>query len=659
MSRNATLLALALAVAGCETSHSVLPGEGDGGVVTTDTDMDFISDEEEGRSERRDTDGDGVYDYEDTDSDNDGIPDATEAGDDNVSTDPVDSDMDAVPDYVDSDSDDNGIPDEVEGTGDFDLDGIPDYADLDDDNDFVRDRDELDGILDPPLDTDRDGNPNFRDPDSDDDLILDGDDGPADTDEDGLLDWEDLDSDEDGIPDRDEAGDDDVFSPPIDSDGDGTPDFRDPDSDNDGLSDRLEDRLGTDPRLRDSDDDGVDDLIENAAGTDPLDASESPRTRGDFVFVVDYMEPPAPARDTLEFRTSIQFADIYFLFDISGSMGTEIDSLRTAVSTVINNLTCERFGTTCRTDGDCAVGQVCSLTGSCIEDPSMSSCVASPWTGGGYYEDHLVNLLSLQGDPSATSSALSVSTFGSTESMYGAVWSVFDPEASPLDEMGCASPMAGRVGCVGFREEAVRILVTFSDEDSDGAETVEQAASALTDSGTTFIGVWSGAAGSTAREDMDALAMSSGSLDRTGAPLVFEGVDAAVVPAVTDAINEIVEGVPLRVTIEASDEPGDAGDALQFIDYVEVNVGGGRCSAISPTEDTDGDTHDDAFPSLLPGTPVCWDVVPSTNITVPRRVDEPQVFEARLTVSGDGSPLDARLVYFLVPPDVELPGGPD
>ena len=37
----------------------------------------------------------------------------------------------------------------------------------------------------------------------------------------------------------------------------------------------------------------------------------------------------------------------------------------------------------------------------------------------------------------------------------------------------------------------------------------------------------------------------------------------------------------------------------------------------------------------------------------------PLVFKARLTVYGDGSPLDSRFVYFLVPPRIEGPGGPD
>lgn len=657
--------ALALAVVGCDDgSGDGDAGVGDGAVDTTDADMDGIRDVDEGRDTRVDTDGDGTPDYLDTDSDDDGFLDAVEAGDTDVASPPRDSDSDGIPDFQDTDSDENGFPDSVEGGDDFDRDGIPNYADLDDDNDRAPDARELEGILDPPPDSDGDGAPNFRDPDSDDDFILDGDEFGVDTDRDGLRDFEDSDSDDDGIPDREEAGDEDLYSEPVDSDGDMIPDFRDPDSDNDGLSDADERLGGSDPTREDTDGDGVSDLIETAAGTDPTDSTTSPRTRGDFVFVVPYEEEPSPTRDTLEFRTSIQFADVYFLFDISGSMGTEIDELQTAVTTVIDDLTCEDFGTSCRTDSDCTIGQVCSLGGSCIADPSMSSCVASPWTGAAYYEDQYWHTggsegpgVRLQSDPTVTASTMAAwGTFGGTEELFQAVWGVADPMAAP-NAVGCETPMAGFVGCPAFREEAVKILVTFTDEDSDGTETAMQAADALRAQGITFIGVWSGSEGSANRQDLVDIATMSDSLAGDGTPLVFDGRDTDVVPAVTAAINEIVEGVPLRVTIEATDEPGDAGDALQFIDYLEINTSGGACSAVSPLEDTDDDGRMDAFPSLLPGTPVCWDVVPLRNDTV-EPTPSPQVFRARLTVAGDGSPLDARVVYFLVPPEIEPPGGP-
>lgn len=647
-------------IAACDdVGTTATDGGGSDAGSLLDSDGDTITDEHEGAAERVDTDLDGVPDYLDTDSDGDGISDRDEAGDESLATRPEDADSDLTPNFRDADSDDNGISDTDEGVGDNDGDGIPDFRDLDDDNDLVRDAVELAGFVDPPADTDDDGVPNFRDPDSDGDGILDGDEYPYDTDRDGLFDWEDLDTDGDGIPDEEEAGDDDLRSPPIDTDGDGVPDFRDADSDNDGLSDRDEVLRGTSPTAADSDRDGVSDLIEVAAGTDPLDGAVSPRTRGDFVFVVPYMEPATPARDTLGFRTNIQFADIYFLFDASGSMSGSIGALRGAVGTLIGDLTCTDSGIACTSDSECSGGQVCSaFSGTCIEDPGTSRCLLSPYTGAGYYEAEYRNLLSLQPSAAATSTALGFTTFGGTENLYRATWGVADPVASPGVEVDCAAPAPGFIGCPAFREDAVRILVTFTDEDSDGSETPMQAGDALYDAGVTFIGVWAGTPGNTQREALVNLAVASRSLSSTRAPLVYDGSDASVVPAVTAAINEIVEGVPLRITIEAADEPGDAGDALPFIDHLETNTSGGRCPALGALEDTDGDGFSDAFAAVLPGTPVCWDVIPAQNDTVEPST-EPLVFRARLTVRGDGSPLDSRIVYFLVPPRIEMPGGPD
>jgi len=658
------LVLLLFAIAGCDpggdppSRDGSTPGGDAGPPAGADSDGDNISDDDEGRAIGLDTDDDGTPDWMDDDSDGDGIPDIEEAGDDNPATPPRDADGDTVPDFQDDDSDGNGIPDSEETRGDVDGDGIPDSSDTDDDDDLINDRDELGGMLDPPADTDMDGVPDYQDRDSDGDTIMDGHERDADTDGDGILDTADLDSDDDGITDADEAGDDDVETLPVDTDMDGVFDFRDTDSDNDGLSDTDEVTVHmTSPTAADSDMDGVSDLIEVAGGTDPLDGMDSPRTRGDFVFVVPYMEPPDPTEDTLMFRTNIAFADIYFLFDHSGSMGPETMALQMAVQSIVNDLQCTDSGTACMRDSDCsASGQVCSpFTMTCIEDPGMSNCILSPYTGIGHYESEYENEVSLQADPAVTAGA-TWSITGGTEELYEAVVGVVDPGAVS-GESGCTGPTPGFIGCVDYRSSAVRILVAFTDEDSDGGTTAATAATALTDNGVTFIGVWSGSAGSSARADLVTLANMSGSLDRAGSPLVFDGDGPGVVPAVTSAINEIVEGVPLRVTIAATDEPGDDGDALQFIDRLQTNTTDPGCSMLM-TEDTDADGFDDAFPAVTPGSPVCWDVIPLQNDTVmPTTV--PQVFQARLTVSGDGSPLDARIVYFLVPPDVELPGGPD
>jgi hypothetical protein len=640
---------------GCGDDDAVMDPDGSVGM---DSDGDTITDADEGAGSRADTDGDGTLDFNDTDSDGDGILDRVEAGDQDLGTLPHDADADLVPNFRDLDADGNGFPDAVEGTEDNDLDGIEDFQDIDDDNDLVPDASELGGLLDPPADIDADGVPNYRDPDSDDDLIIDGDEFAVDTDRDGLIDWEDLDSDADGLSDEMEAGDRDIRSQPIDTDGDLKPDFRDPDSDNDGLSDRAEVENGTIPILADSDGDMVDDLIEAAAGTDPLDPSTSPRTRGDFVFVVPFEQDPMPPRDTLQFRTNIQFADIYFLFDASGSMDNEIDALRGAVTGLITELTCTDSRVGCGSDSECGSDQICSaFTSTCIEDPSTSSCLLSPWTGAGYYETELNNVLSLQEDPARTATALSFTTFGGTEQLNRCVWGLADPAAAPGVETGCTGPGPGAIGCPSFREDAVRIMVAFTDEDSDGPEPAAAAGEALRDAGIAFIGVWSESPSAPERRSLVDVAIASESVDRDGAPLVYDGADVAIVPAISSAINEIVEGVPLRATIEATDEPDDAGNSLQFIERLETNTSGGRCVNVG-VEDTDGDGRPDTFPAVLPGTPVCWDVIAKRNDTVmPELV--PLVYRARLTVRGDGSPLDSRIVYFLIPPTIEDPGGPD
>ncbi|AKF03801.1 hypothetical protein [Sandaracinus amylolyticus] len=634
------------------------------GAPAADEDGDGISDADEDRATNRDSDSDGTPDFRDDDSDGDGIFDRDEAGDTDPRTPPRDTDSDTRPDFIDDDSDNNGIPDLDEAPGDVDGDGRPNHADMDDDGDNLADARELRGAL-PPGDHDGDGTPDYHDPDADNDTILDGQEGDADTDGDGTPDFFDGDSDEDSIPDSIEAGDTDLVTPPVDTDEDGTDDFRDPDADADGISDRDEATMhGTRPNAADSDGDGISDLIEIAAGTNPLLMTDSPRTRGDFVFVVPYMMPPDPTRDTLSFRTSIQFADVYFLFDASGSMGEEQANLAAGVGTIMSNLTCTDTGTPCTRDAECGAGNICSpFTTTCIEDPATSSCILSVWTGAGQYGQAqgsgnlLINRTSLQENPATTSAGITlIPEDGGTEPLFGAVWAAVDPVGSPMPEMGC-SPIAGLIGCAGYRADAVRILVAFSDEDSDGDVTATQAGTALRDRGVTFIGV---ASASAARGDMIELANASGSLNSSGMPLVFNanadgtGIDTVV----TNAINEIVEGVPLRVTIEAADEPDDAGDALQFIERLETNTTGATCTAV-PTEDANpaGDGVHDTFPSVTPGTRVCWDVVPRQNDTVMPTLT-PQVFRARLTVRGDGSPLDSRIVYFLVPPRPPVIEGP-
>ena len=672
---------LASACGNAESAHNdggADSSSSSGVVPVQDSDGDTISDEDEGRADNVDTDGDGIPDYLDDDSDGDGIPDSVEAGDSDPNTPPRDADGDGIPDFQDLDADGNGIPDAEETQGDLDGDGHVDADDVDDDNDGANDSIEIaghgcdadgdgepdpPGTVDAPADCDGDGIPDYQDVDSDNDGISDHDETLDDTDGDGVLNKYDDDSDNDTILDSVEAGDTDVSTAPVDSDGDGIPDFLDPDSDNDGLSDTVEVTNGTDPTNADTDGDGDSDLVEVVAGTDPTNPNDNPQANGDFVFIVPYQEATTPPQDTLDFRTSIQYADVYFALDTTGSMAEELTAMHnptTGVPAIVAALQCQNFGTTCAIDGDCATDQIC-FQNTCYADPNLGAgCIPNLYTGVGRFDDlnSYHNLVSLQPDPAVTAAAVpSGPGGGGAEAPFQPPSCISDPALCPND--GALNCTAGGVGCPAFRSDAVRIYIQITDADDqcDGAcapFTAATAGAALIASGIKFIDLYgvddAGGVGTPQSVATD-IATASMTLDTSGNPFVYEAIDSAVVTNAVTAVLALAKGSPLDVTIDATDDPSDAVDATQFIDYLEVNVSGtGACTVVSPTADSNTDGHDDEFPSLLPGTSVCWNVNPvAQNNTVPA-TDQPQLYRAILTVRGDGSPLDSRDVYFLIPP---------
>ncbi|MCA9600428.1 MAG: VWA domain-containing protein, partial [Myxococcales bacterium] len=408
--------------------------------------------------------------------------------------------------------------------------------------------------------------------------------------------------------------------------------------------------------------DGVTDLIELAAGTDALSDEDSPRTRGDFVFVVPYQEEASPKDDTLKFRTDIQFADVYILMDLSGSMSGELEGVRTALADAVETLTCEDFGTSCVGTSQCGAGQICGAGGSCIENPKTSSCIESLWTGFGAYGDpgDFENKVSLQSDPQVTIASLPLSTTSaSDEALHEALECVAEPLT--CDTNTCA---ATGVGCPGYREDAVKIVVGVTDESDRcyhggcGGPNVMVVTDELNAVGVNFVGINSGSVDNVdVTQNLSELAEGTGTIGAGGDPLVYVGANAEVTTALVAAINGIVRDVPLRVTLSAQETQDDAGNAKPFVERLAVNVMGGDCTAVTNTEDTNADGYDDAFSAIKPGTSVCWDIRVADNMTV-KPTSEPQVFRLRLVVRGNGSIVDQRTAYFLVPPEIPVLVGP-
>ncbi len=643
-----------------------------------DYDGDTISDEDEGRAMNIDTDGDGTPDWQDDDSDGDTIPDALEAGDADPRTAPGDADGDGIPNFRDIDSDGNGILDAVESRDDLDGDTIPDFADLDDDGDLIGDVIELDGNPSLPPDFDGDGIPDYRDADSDDDWIGDRDEGTVDTDGDTVADRFDLDSDGDGWTDAEEAGDENLGTPAVDTDGDTIPDFRDPDSDGDGLADDLERTAGTSRTDPDSDDDGINDMIEVAAGTNPLDGTDTPRSRGDFVFLVPYNDPadppvpplePEPLEDTLVFSTNIQFADVYFMMDTTGSMGGAISNLKASLSSTVIPAIAAAIPSAWYGVGGfddytaCGYGYASDGDQAFYQFQTMTADTGAAQTAVNRYTTHY------GGDgPESDVPALTALSTGRGDGVY-----IMDAPACPAG--------SGTIGYACFRSGAVPIVILITDinfHNGPGgtspydnsclgitAPTYADAIAALTGIGAKVIGINVGGGAS----DLLTTARDTGAVDTGGTPLVYntDWGGTGLGTEVVTGVQTLATSVPLRIDAVPVDDPSDAVDApREFIEYIEANASGESiedpvthemriCTTTDPLPvDETGDGHPDYFPRVLPGTSVCFDIHAKRNVTVPA-TREPQMFRATIQVQGDRiTILDERDVFFLVPPVITI-----
>jgi hypothetical protein len=544
--------------AGAAAGQGGESGASGAAVCPPDEDQDGISDEVEGKSTLLDTDKDGTPDYLDLDSDGDGIPDAVEGLTGvNGCLLPQDSDSDGTPDFQDTDSDNNGLPDakEVYPDGspydplkppaDTDGDKYPDYADDDNDGDTLPDTAEL--VNGSAVDTDMDGLPDHDDIDSDNDSIPDGLDGVTDLDEDGVPNFRDTDSDGDGIPDSCEAG---MGSKqgdtPIDSDQDGKYDFLDLDSDGDGLLDSVEDANGsceidsgeTDPRSGDTDGDGATDLVEVALGCDPTNKFLGPGSGCPGVyFVVPYLEDPFPAASVVGVEVALQKADLGFIMDTTGTMGQEIAGLKDGVATIIQDvgkfLPDVQVGVAGQDDYPVAPYGLGSAGDQAFYVPpgglvtadvaKVQAAVASLTTHNGGLDD-------------------------TAESQVLAMWRALtnQPYQYPGVQVPPDSIPAGRFGSMGFREDAMPILISITDaafhngrrvsapdvlhdpysfnaQQPDAAPTVDTLLSVMSERGAKFIGIASDdghRGGFDPYEDMAYIADETGSL---ASPKAFGG----------------------------------------------------------------------------------------------------------------------------------------
>lgn len=625
----------------------LLGGCGRADRVDDDADMDTISNGDEGLPEIVNTDGDAWEDWLDLDSDGDLIPDALEAGDDDLATPPVDSDGDGVPDFQDTDSDNDGVPDRL---------GISPDGDL--------------------IDTDGDGTPDFQDDDDDGDGILDTVEGNVDSDGDGVPNRLDTDSDNDGVPDAIEGV--------VDTDGDLQPDFIDADSDGDGIPDADEDIDGdgvvdpcgverpcessrTDP---DTDGDGIPDLVERLAGSDPSDPMSGIPAE-DFYFVLPFEDGPQDG--VLEFSTSIRQADIFFSVDTTGSFGEEIAAIQATIDTLIV--------------------------------PGVRSVIADPGFGVGRFEDFPRDPFGLPSDrpfellqPITTDRVM---IMAGVDALPPAAGGLDTPEAGiealyqwatgiGIPELLIDPFSPGDVGGAGFRTASLPIIVHITDarshEPADylmaGITTrgADEAVAALNAIGARVIGIRSTENDGNPedpRAELEDLALRTNATIPPTMASCATGIDGAPRMPVTTAGGDLCplvfdvrpDGTGLgSVVVDAIRQLASLG-TLDISAVPIGNLSGERGEPLPPATTTadfiesitpeppppTGSTIDgDVFRDVTAGTTVRFRLTARNDFV--RHTTTAQLFTIEIHVLGDAvAVLDVRTVYVIVPAEIEDP----
>jgi hypothetical protein len=140
----------------------------------------------------------------------------------------------------------------------------------------------------------------------------------------------------------------------------------------------------------------------------------------------------------------------------------------------------------------------------------------------------------------------------------------------------------------------------------------------------------------------------TGSVDETGAPLVYRAFGGEVSDSIVEGVATLAGRTPQDVTTTTEDVPPNPGDvdATGFI--VSIRPLEGYRDGIAGTGYASKD--DTTFYGVTPGTLVDFTVDFYNDIVPPPPTA--QVYRARIVVLGNGvARLDERQVYIIVPPE--------
>ena len=409
----------------------------------------------------------------------------------------------------------------------------------------------------------------------------------------------------------------------------------------------------------------------------------------DFFFVEPYKAPPTPDRDVLKFGTNIKQVDVAFSVDTTGSMGSSISNLKTSLSSTIIP----------------AIAKAIPSVGIGVayhDDYPYGGHGSAPCGGGslpGDVPEGTITVVTAD-VPTAQAAANKLETHCGSDEPEAQIPSMFQIVTGkgltwPGGSVAPHTPAPGTTGGMDFRAGSLPVVVEITDAhwhdptfdpytDIPGApELVKDLEPAFKALNAKFIGVkdihyatpedqenmLSDATGSAVPPDAFGGSCGAGSCC-TGnggagrAPsgpggtcrLVFDITDGTGLgDSIVKAIQAISVGSTFDVTAVASNDPAnaDAVDATKFIKALRAMDEGSPkdgCPAHA-AKDTNGDGFKDTFLTVVVGTPVCFEVLPQENTTVPPKKIA-QFFNAFIDVLGmpGAVKLDRRDVLFLVPP---------
>jgi hypothetical protein len=322
-----------------------------------------------------------------------------------------------------------------------------------------------------------------------------------------------------------------------------------------------------------------------------------------------------------------------------------------------------------------------TLTGTII--PGIDAAIPDATFGVGQFRDYPTGSYGGAGDPAYQNLQYMTDSAADAQTAVGTMfaWGGADTPESDVPALhavatGCGDSFIptdaacgdpALIGYPHFRSGAVPIIVLFTDSpfhnDFAGiypydagvlgftAPSYAETVAALVAIHARVIGVNSGYGGG--RADLEQLGRDTGTVDAAGSPFIYDQYGADFGALVTNAVISVANGVPMDIAARGVDDPSDAVDAMTFIDRIVPATAPAEPCALGLT------VSGDSYVDVLPGTTVCFDIVARRNETV-EPTTEPQVFIATIQVWGDNvTVLDERDVYFLVPPVIEGPGGPD